>query len=285
ASPVGTSRALAVGDMNNDGNLDLVTSGPSPQLTLGAAELFGDGTGSFKSVNIINFTPVSESPTAVGDINGDGRLDVVFSTTGAFFYALQDATGSFPADVLTYLQLPTPVPTDIGASVESSGSIALADFDGDLKPDLVALPLSSRVVNVYPNQGGVNGYYLDRINPSLITLSDSSYWTLVAADVNGDGLNDLVVTDSNASTGASFVLLNKSPVNQPLAILVTTGQNATVNFTSSQLAPNLATPSAQITGVVFDDANGDGKREAGDVPREGAVVYLDLNRNGKLDPS
>src|SRR6185295_15859454 len=61
--------SVAVGDVNNDGNLDLISNSTRLLVHL------GDGTGGFAAAR--NFPPTAGlAELAVGDLNGDGRLDV-----------------------------------------------------------------------------------------------------------------------------------------------------------------------------------------------------------------
>src|SRR5262249_59356018 len=75
----GAPRAVAVGDFNGDGRLDLVTA---QQLTDTVSVLLGHGDGTFTrplafTASGADFTP---SSMAVDDVNGDGRLDLVIKS-------------------------------------------------------------------------------------------------------------------------------------------------------------------------------------------------------------
>src|SRR5262245_44563133 len=74
-------RALVVGDFNGDGRLDVVTA---QQLSNSVSVLLGRGNGTFSPPQVFaasgqDFTP---SSMAVGDMNGDGRPDLVINSTG-----------------------------------------------------------------------------------------------------------------------------------------------------------------------------------------------------------
>jgi FG-GAP-like repeat len=75
--PVGTqTQAVAAGDFNSDGKVDLVVTLNSPQFSL--ALLTGTGTGSFNAPTFFPNTSGFDSPAIVAtDLNGDGRLDLV----------------------------------------------------------------------------------------------------------------------------------------------------------------------------------------------------------------
>jgi FG-GAP-like repeat/Abnormal spindle-like microcephaly-assoc'd, ASPM-SPD-2-Hydin/FG-GAP repeat len=79
--PTNVSSALAVGDFNGDGKLDVFVPDEDPYTgLLEAVILFGDGMGGF-TVNRIHFGDENIlTSIAVADFNGDGRLDVAFAS-------------------------------------------------------------------------------------------------------------------------------------------------------------------------------------------------------------
>src|SRR5438046_858226 len=85
--PVGTqTQAVAAGDFNSDGKVDLVVTLNSPQFSL--ALLTGTGTGSFNAPTFFPNTSGFDSPAIVAtDLNGDGRLDLVVMHSIACFTA------------------------------------------------------------------------------------------------------------------------------------------------------------------------------------------------------
>jgi hypothetical protein len=110
----------AVGDFNNDGNLDIATGIQTVGATLqGFIQIsLGNGDGTFHSTtNIPNVNTVT-TPLLVADINGDGNLDLV--TGGYGFFGQGD--GAFPT-----FQGSTGNPT----------FVFVGDFNGDGRPDLL----------------------------------------------------------------------------------------------------------------------------------------------------
>jgi len=112
--------AVALGDLDLDGDLDVVTSTPRA--------LQNDGTGFFSEVN--PFVGLTTSPRAValGDFDGNGALDVYLAGTPYFTgepdtLLENDGSGHLSVRIL----LPT-----------SSADVALGDLDGDGDLDVVA---------------------------------------------------------------------------------------------------------------------------------------------------
>src|SRR5678816_765078 len=85
--PVGIqTQAVAAGDFNSDGRVDLMVTLNTPQLSL--ALLTGTGTGTFNAPTFFPNTSGFDSPAiAATDLNGDGRLDLVVMHNIACFTA------------------------------------------------------------------------------------------------------------------------------------------------------------------------------------------------------
>jgi hypothetical protein len=120
--------ALAVGDFNGDGNLDVVVANRTIFSPVGATVLFGDGNGGFSSsvsLGLFDGTQFPES-VAVGDFNGDGHLDFVTANSASnnVTVVLGNGDGTFKS-ALTYGTGTAPV------------SVAVDDMDGDGKLDII----------------------------------------------------------------------------------------------------------------------------------------------------
>ena len=136
--------AVAIGDFNIDGNKDLaVTNNGEATFTV----LRGDGMGNFAKAR--TFTTVAQ-PTGVvaADFDGDGYLDVaVAGQKGALavHYGMADPMG------MGEVVLSGPVPHAIGVGAVA---LAVADFNGDHKPDLVVSNGADNSVQVILGAGG-----------------------------------------------------------------------------------------------------------------------------------
>jgi hypothetical protein len=177
--------ALAVGDFNRDGKLDLATSAlgsdPSfPYPSIGVNVLLGRGDGTFVNAVQPPFGPTDS--LATGDLDGDGKLDLVATVVDPFSGTTYVEVGWGRGDG-TF----SPGFTYAAVYGVEAYSLALADFDGDNKLDLV--------LGGYPTTwvllGYGNGYFHEPrdLGPAA--------WNLTVADFNADGKPDLATTGSD----------------------------------------------------------------------------------------
>ena len=130
--------AVAVGDFNGDMKPDLAVANSTSQ---DVSVLLGDGMGGFR----ITTFPVlmSPGPLAVGDFNGDKKIDLVVlnnSSDGNYVSVLLgDGTGGFrPGGNFVVGTVPV--------------SVAVGDFNGDMKPDLAVANYLSDSVTILLNK-------------------------------------------------------------------------------------------------------------------------------------
>ena len=175
------SASTAVADLNGDGIADLVSvSGDDITVLLGTAN------GTFTAVQTQLREATFAQLVAIGDVNRDGKPDLVISDIAGVEVWLGNGDGTF-----TYkgMLIPSPAGT---YNVSGYGSAAIADLDGDGNPDLVFIPLSQSAPLFLPvYYGNGDGTFAA---PVLLPVSHA-YTALVAADVNGDGKPDLILSN------------------------------------------------------------------------------------------
>jgi hypothetical protein len=227
---VGTEPAnLVVADVNGDGRPDLVVANAQDQTV--SVRMADPARPGFFLPALVLVTP-GRTPldVAVGDVNGDGKADIVVAASGAnnVMVFLQGATTGNFVGTFTF-----PVGGDPQA-------VTVADLDGDGTLD-IAVATTANTVSV-----------LRQIlfSPTLIAQSAVDYPTGVqpvaikAADLNGDGKLDLLT----ANYGATL-----SPGTQGLSVLI---QGATAG---TFLPPVHYTTGYRSAALAVGDLNGDGK--------------------------
>jgi len=188
-----TGEVPHTGDVNGDGRADVIT------FTRGAAAdvyvALSNGTGYGASAKWHDFFAVDAEYPLVGDVNGDGRDDIVTftrGTTGDVFVALSTGTGFGPG---------VKWQDNFGYGTERP---ALGDFDGDGRDDLVTF-----------TGGGQADVYVSLSN-GVAFVQEAWKWhdnfavgaeVAGTGDVNGDGRDD-VVTFTRGTTGDVFVSLS-----------------------------------------------------------------------------
>jgi len=173
---------LAMGDVDGDGRLDLVTS--NENVAPGTLSvLLGDGKGGFgpRSDYEVGSTPYG---VEIHDLNGDGKPDLIaanFTENGSVSVLLNQGGGSFGA----------PTAFSVG---RSPVSLAIADLDANGAPDVVAANTDGDNVSVLLNRG--DGSFA----PSVDYVAGRRPGSVAAADLDGDGDQDLVTAGTLGTT-------------------------------------------------------------------------------------
>jgi hypothetical protein len=211
-------------DLNGDGCPDVLVSSGAASVYLGNCS----GVFTFK-----NSYPLGDLGwgLALKDVNGDGKLDVITSGVGGLI-PHWGGTASFGGDLVSVL---------LGDGNGGFGtarvyraelsmfSLAVADLKGDGKLDVLTANQDSNTVSVLMNdgQGGFGdpqGLYFGGNNPTT---------NVTAADVNGDGKPDILISDIESSlsgysivdSGYIFVALNQGngTFSTPIRSTIVTG--------------------------------------------------------------
>ncbi|MDQ1521469.1 MAG: hypothetical protein QOI55_2542, partial [Actinomycetota bacterium] len=142
---------------------------------------------------------IASSP-AIGDINGDGRADVVVG--GGDYWHGADGHRLFAWDAATGTPLPG-WPQTLGGVVQ--GSPAIGDLNGDGKQEVVVGARSGAVYAFRGNGTALWTRVLRRADGSVGALNSSP----VVADVNHDGAEDLAISNDSAT----YVLNGRNGAN------------------------------------------------------------------------
>lgn len=275
-----TAYGLASGDVNGDGFLDLVTSDANDLYVA-----IGDGQGDFalQTIPISSFSSTSYTlggAIGVGDFNGDGRPDLAIATTQAPYSVVillnQGALNWSVGPVLTVNSSSDSPQTEIA-------SLIVADFNGDMLPDIAVTPYQTNLettsfVDIFFQNPSTQGGFT--LFPGI--RANTTENAIVAADLNNDGLPDFIsggfTVGAGGTEGIAIVANNSQLLAQSISIAISPGDQAVSgrDFAFVQLG--------QLNGSVYDDANRNGRRDAGESGQAGQTVYLDLNHDGAYEP-
>jgi hypothetical protein len=187
---------LALADLNGDGNLDLAVSCNDGVSVYVVSVLLGNGDGTFQT-HADYMAGSWPSWVAVGDFNGDGKLDMVIANahSDSVSVLLGNGDGTFQPKV------------DYATGMNPR-SVAVGDLNGDGKLDLAVASQFSNAASILLGNG--DGTFQGSVD---YAAGNSPVW-LVLGDFNGDGSLDLALASFNDST-LNVLLNNGNGTFQP----------------------------------------------------------------------
>jgi alpha-tubulin suppressor-like RCC1 family protein len=248
------TRELAIADMDNDGDLDIMTGNNNFPGEINRLYLNQSTSNPFDGITGTKITDTQSTFTdlVVRDLNGDSHPDIVVTNRHSpnVIYIHNATSEPFNGVTGTYMT----------ADSYTSTTIALADIDGDDCTDVIV-----------GNKSLPNRYYLNNgtADPfsgiTGVNISDETYDTRViaVADVNGDGSPDVISGNYNEFNRISFNNGSSEPYQYATRVSLTHQQEAT-------------------RALVIEDIDSDGDLDI-IVGNEGQANRLHLN-NGTDDP-
>ncbi len=274
-----TALSVAVEDVNGDNKPDLVVANWCTDVNCTATTvgvLLGNGDGTFQTVVTYNSGGLFANSVVIGDVNGDGKLDVVVGNgsisptdaLGNVGVLLGNGDGTFQ----------TVVPYNRGGY--GASSVVMADMNGDGKPDLVVANCSTSVKSCGDADGDVamllgngNGTFQKAV---AYGSGGATPFGVAVGDVNGDGKPDIVAAncDSNqcgAGPGELGVLINTTLTATATALTSSANPSnfgQAVTFTATVTAQpgfDKGTPTGMVSFL-------DGATNIGNSPLNGSGV-------------
>jgi hypothetical protein len=236
---------IAIGDLNADGKPDLVSASPYSNLISVVRNQSAPGTLAM-AAKIDYSTGSQPMGVTIGDVNGDGKPDIVVANSLSNSVSVYRNTGT--GSTITF---------DAGVSFPAAytpQNVFIRDMDGDGKPELVVGNYST-YVDVLRNTGtGGSISFAPKVAFEMIAPTEK----LFVDDVDGDGKPDVLATYRSGS------------ITDPcgFAVLRNTSTPGSLSFAAKMSFITGTTPPEAIS---LSDIDNDGKPEV-------AVLLKSFNR-------
>ncbi len=235
------TRSVALGDVDNDGDLDLIAGNGSVAANM--LYLY-DGSSFAVSGIPIGLSSDNTQSVVLGDVNGDGHLDIVAGNAGQVNRVyLNNGSGVFSTS------------SGIGSESDATNSISLGDIDGDGDLDVV-VGNAGQSNRLYFNNGS-GGF---SATGTAIGSSSDNTTSIVLLDADSDGDLDLAVANN------SITVTNKFYANDGTGVFSLTGTAIGADASAS-------------TSITAGDVDGDGDADLV-VGNDGQLNLVYFNVNG-----
>jgi hypothetical protein len=256
-------RSFVLGDLDGDGDIDILV-GDSFFGSPGVSVLKNNGDQTF-AAPVYYSVPLNEvvGEVALSDFDGDGDLDAFATIRGDFDQMTKikvwrnNGDGTFASPVEF-------------ATGQGPVGIVIADFTGDNKPDVVTANYGASSISILRHNGltGNSAGFLPPVNFSTGNRAEK----IAAADVNGDGVLDIVV---GGQVGTGF--------DATLAVMINKGNGVFATPVAYDAAPAARFDSTAVALADLDndgdvDLIGGGDYESGSVDN-GAITIRRNNGN------
>jgi hypothetical protein len=220
------------------------------------------------------------SQVAIADMNGDGLADLVSADFSVSLF-VQSSPGTFASPVSLY----------------SGGAnwVAVGDLNGDGRPDIALTDSVGVKVLIHTGAAGVTyaapvSVFTQSIDPGIIGAN-----LIAIADVNGDGLNDLVITDPGPVGSPPTVNILLQDANHHGTFLPAVSypldadsipQSIVVADVNGDGKPDIVVGGSSVVDVLLQSAGARGAflaAEAYPVMNATEIAVADVNGDGLMD--
>ena len=234
----GDSTDLALGDLDRDGDWDVVVANRDSPATV----WLNDGAGQFSPHPVTPELDTGDGQAVVlGDLDRDGDVDAIFAMSGAETVWLNDGLGNFS---------PHPTGPEFGSA--TSLDLALGDVNGDGKLDVLVANADNEPETVWLNDG--TGAFIP--HSTVPAFGEGVSTGIALGDVDGDFDLDAVVANDNG---------------QPETVWLNDG---TGGFVLHPSVPAFGAGDSQAVSLADLDSDGDADAVIANANGEAETVWL-----------
>ena len=234
-------QSATIGDVDGDGKPDLIVANQDD----GTVSVFRNKSNS-GSITVSSFdsrvdfsTGSAPSGVAIGDLDGDGKPDLVITNQNSNTVSILRNTST--SSSITASSFASKVDFTTGTNPQG---VAISDIDGDGKPDVIVTNLNSGTVSVFRNTSTSGSITASSFVTKVDFTTGSNPWRVAISDVDCDGKPDLVIADFYSNT---------------VSILRNTSTSGSI--TASSFAPKVGftTDVSPYNSIAIGDVDSDGK--------------------------
>ncbi|MCP4713136.1 MAG: hypothetical protein GY869_31280, partial [Planctomycetes bacterium] len=222
---------IAVADLNGDGYLDIIAGNGDRSNLIGQVNRFylNDGNGNFTTGQELTADVDVTADLSIGDVDGDGYLDIIAGNTDGSKLYLNDGNANFGADV------------GIFGGNPAAYSVAMADIDGDGGLDLIAGRSGQNRYYRNPPKAAIGNFVWDDLNANGEQDGSEPGVEYVTVELFDSG-NSLIDTETTNASG-QFLFSDIDPgdyyvkVTRPIAFNEFSPQNQAADNVDSDANP------------------------------------------------
>ena len=248
------------GDLDSDGKIDIVLSNSNSNTVsiyrnTSSSEIISFAT----KIDLV--TGSNPNGITLGDLDGNGKLDIVVANEGSNSVSVFKNTTT--SGTISFAQK-----VDFVTGSKPIG-VSLGDMDNDGKLDIVLSNWDSKTVSIFRNRSFTDSISTSSFATKVDLNTGNDPWGISLGDLDGDGKLDIAAVNSNSNTVSVFK--NKSTIG---------------DISASSFATKLDfTTGSNAYGISLGDLDGDGKLDmaVSNLNSNSVSVFRNITSSGNIN--